>query len=51
MTTAQLNSRFGAPGRIVFRDGFAGFPNVVIANKYGTYDSKKFLHYDASHLT
>ena len=36
MTTAQLNSRFGAPGRIVFRDGFAGFPNVVIANKYGT---------------
>ena len=36
MTTAQLNSRFGAPGRIVFRDGFAGYPNVVIANKYGT---------------
>ena len=36
MDIAQLNSRFGAPGRIVFREGFAGYPNVVIANKYGT---------------
>lgn len=36
MTTSErLNSRYGAQGRIVFRDGFAGFPNVVIANKYG----------------
>ena len=33
---AQLNARFGAPGRIVFHEGFAGYPNVVIANKYGT---------------
>lgn len=32
----RLNSRFGAPGRIVFRPGFAGYPNVVIANKYGS---------------
>ena len=36
MTVEQLNSRFGAPGRIVFRKGFAGLPNVVIANQYGT---------------
>lgn len=36
MTIEQLNSRFGAPGRIVFHDGFAGYPNVVIANKYGS---------------
>ena len=35
MTTAQLNARFGAPGRIVFHDGFAGYPNVVLANRYG----------------
>ncbi len=32
----ELNSRFGAPGRIVFREGFAGYPNVVLANKFGT---------------
>lgn len=36
MTTAQMNARFGAPGRIVFHDGFAGYPNVVLANKYGS---------------
>lgn len=36
MTVAELNSRFGAPGRIVFREGFAGYPNVVIASQYGT---------------
>lgn len=36
MTVAELNQRFGAPGRIVFRTGFAGYPNVVLANKYGT---------------
>ena len=35
MTIAQLNAKFGAPGRIVFHDGFAGYPEVVIANKYG----------------
>lgn len=35
MTINELNARFGAPGRIVFHDGFAGYPNVVIANKYG----------------
>ena len=32
----ELNARFGAPGRIVFREGFAGYPDVVIANKYGS---------------
>ena len=26
MDTARLNERFGAPGRIVFRGGFAGYP-------------------------
>ena len=36
MTVSELNARYGAPGRIVFREGFAGYPNVVIANKYGT---------------
>ncbi|MCQ2367729.1 MAG: D-hexose-6-phosphate mutarotase [Kiritimatiellae bacterium] len=35
MTIDQLNARFGAPGRIVFHEGFAGYPEVVIANKYG----------------
>jgi len=35
MTIDQLNSRYGAPGRIVFHQGFAGYPNVVIANKFG----------------
>lgn len=36
MTIEQLNAKFGAPGRIVFHDGFAGYPEVVIANKYGS---------------
>ena len=36
MTVNELNARYGAPGRIVFRDGFAGYPNVVLANKYGS---------------
>lgn len=35
MDIAELNARFGAPGKIVFCNGFAGYPNVVIANKYG----------------
>ena len=36
MDVNQLNARFGAPGRIVFKTGFAGYPNVVLANQYGT---------------
>ena len=36
MTVERLNSTYGAPGRIVFREGFAGYPDAVIANKYGT---------------
>lgn len=36
MRVQELNTRFGAPGRIVFREGFAGYPNVVLANKFGT---------------
>ena len=35
MKIDDLNSKFGAPGRIVFRQGFAGYPEVVLANKYG----------------
>ena len=36
MDIAQLNQRFGAPGRIVFRGGFAGYPTAALANRYGT---------------
>ena len=36
MTLDDLNRRYGAPGRIVFRTGFAGYPEVVLANKFGT---------------
>ena len=36
MEVEQLNSRFGAPGRIAFRTGFAGYPNAVLAGRYGT---------------
>lgn len=36
MTVGELNRRFGAPGRIVFRPGLAGYPNVVLANRYGS---------------
>lgn len=36
MTNEELNRRFGAPGRIVFHDGHAGYPEVVLAGKYGT---------------
>jgi glucose-6-phosphate 1-epimerase len=32
----ELNRRFGAPARIVFHKGFGGYPELVIANKYGT---------------
>lgn len=35
MTIEELNRRYGAAGRIVFRVGFAGYPEVVLANKYG----------------
>lgn len=36
MTIAELNSRYGAPERIVFRQGHCGYPEVVLANKFGT---------------
>ena len=36
MTIDQLNARFGAPGRIIFRVGHAGYPNVLVASRYGT---------------
>ena len=35
MNIAKFNSRFGAQGRIVFKPGFAGYPNVVLAGRYG----------------
>ena len=31
-----LNRKYGAPGRIVFRHGHCGYPEVVLANMYGT---------------
>lgn len=36
MTIDELNRRYGAPGRIVFHEGLAGHPEVVLANKFGT---------------
>ncbi|MCR5414953.1 MAG: D-hexose-6-phosphate mutarotase [Kiritimatiellae bacterium] len=36
MTIEQLNTRFGAPGRIVFRQGHCGYPEVAITNKFGS---------------
>lgn len=33
---AELNVRYGAPGKIVFREGKTGYPEVAIANKYGS---------------
>ncbi len=36
MTVNELNTRYGAPGRIVFRQGHCGYPEVVLANQYGT---------------
>ena len=36
MTTNELNVRFGAPERIVFRQGHGGYPEAVLANKFGT---------------
>jgi len=32
----ELNTRYGAPGRIVFRASDSGYPVVALANKYGT---------------
>lgn len=36
MTINELNSRYGAPERIVFRQGHCGYPEVVLANRFGT---------------
>ena len=36
MTIAELNQRYGAPGRIVFHVGHCGYPEVVLSNRYGT---------------
>ncbi len=34
-TLEELNARYGAPGRIVFRMGHKGHPVAVLANRYG----------------
>lgn len=36
MTIDELNRRYGAPERIVFRQGHCGYPEVVLANRYGS---------------
>ena len=36
MTIDELNRRYGAPGRIVFRAGHCGYPEVALANRFGT---------------
>jgi glucose-6-phosphate 1-epimerase len=36
MNIEELTRNYGAPGRIVFRQGFAGYPEVVLAGKYGS---------------
>lgn len=35
-TILELNTRWGAPGRIVFRRGHCGFPEAAIACQYGS---------------
>lgn len=32
----ELNTRYGAPGRIVFHEGLGGYPEVVLSNQFGT---------------
>lgn len=36
MNCEELNKRYGAPERIVFREGPQGFPVVALANQYGS---------------
>lgn len=36
MNIDELNACYGAPGRIAFRQGHCGYPEVVLANKYGS---------------
>ncbi|MBP5791992.1 MAG: D-hexose-6-phosphate mutarotase [Kiritimatiellae bacterium] len=36
MTIDELNARYGAPERIVFRQGHCGYPEAVLANRYGS---------------
>ena len=35
MNIQDLTRNYGAPGRIAFRIGFAGYPEVIVASKYG----------------
>lgn len=42
MNCEELNRRYGAPGRIVFREGPQGAPIVAIANQYGSAEISLF---------
>lgn len=42
MNCEELNKRYGAPGRIVFRDGPQGYPIVALANQYGSAELSLF---------
>ena len=36
MDIERLNRSFGAPGRIAFKTGFAGYPEVALTSRYGS---------------
>ena len=42
MNCEELNKWYGAPGRIVFREGPQGYPVVAIANQYGSAEVSLF---------
>ena len=42
MNCEELNKRYGAPGRIVFRNGPQGYPVVALANQYGSAEISLF---------
>lgn len=42
MNCEELNRRYGAPGRIVFRDGPQGTPIAALANQYGSAEVSLF---------
>ena len=42
MNCEELNKRYGAPGRIVFREGAQGYPIVALANQYGSAELSLF---------
>ena len=42
MNCEELNRRYGAPGRIVFREGPQGYPIAALANQYGSAEISLF---------